>query len=889
MGVVYRAEDVLLGRPVAIKMLPPGFADRPHAIERLHREARAASALNHPHICTIYEIGQDVEASGQPFIVMELLEGQTLRSAIAGKALANDRLLDIAVDIADALEAAHTKGIIHRDIKPANIFITTTGRAKVLDFGLAKTGTLSGGGVAVSAERTVTELTDTGAALGTVAYMSPEQIRGEEIDARSDLFSFGMVLYEMATGRPAFAGATSGVITDAILNKMPERPSRLNARLPTPVDAIIAKALEKDRRLRYQDASDMRADLQRLKRDAESGRNAAGIGSIWANASRPRRGFPRVAAPVAAVVIIGLVLTGFFLARARSDADPPRISRLQIATPNAAALSLNDTGRSVAITPDGSRLIYVGANGTTLFVRPFDQLDAISLVRGTALRHPFVSPDGQWVGFFDGAVTLKKVPISGGPAVLVARLDSAEHGATWTPSGTIIFATSSTATGLQRVSADGGEPAVLTRPDRTRGEVNHSWPELLPDGQAVLYTVTASMGGLDADSIAVLDLRTGRTTTLLRGGRHAQYAASGHLVYAAAATLRAVAFDSARMLVIGASRPVEKQVLTTPIGAVETGLARDGTLVYVAGNAGSGTARTLVWVDRQGRETPLSVPPRAYYYPRLSPDGTRIAMMIADQIRDIWIWDLLRATLTRVTSDPGTNANPVWTPDGRRLVFGSNRLGTVPNLFVQAADGTAAVERLTESGVSQGPSAVSPDGTWALYNEISPTNGSDLMAVRLSTHQVVPLVRTPFAERNGIVSPNGRWLAYEADDSGQFEIFVRTFPDVTRDRWQVSTAGGRQALWARNGRELFYFAPDGALMRVAVGSGLAWTASVPMRMLESRYVVSTGGNIPRNYDIAADGRRFLMLKAVGSSEIGGPQLVVVQHFGEELKRLVPAK
>jgi serine/threonine-protein kinase len=494
------------------------------------------------------------------------------------------------------------------------------------------------------------------------------------------------------------------------------------------------------------------------------------------------------------------------------------------------------------------------------------------------------------VGFFDGPFTLKKVPIGGGPAVLVAQVDSSERGATWAADGTIIFATSATTTGLQRVSASGGTPTVLTRPDRVRGEADHLWPEVLPGGQAVLCTVTAARGGLDAASIAVLDLRSGRLTTLLRGGSHALYAPSGHLVYAAAGTLRAVGFDATHAIVIGTSTPVVPQVLTTSFGAVEAGLARDGTLVYVSGSGASGSGRTLVWVDRQGHETPIGAPPRSYSFPRVSPDGARIAVGVAGQNADIWLWDLSRATLTPLTFDPAVDIFPVWTPDGRRVVFSSNRVGAF-NVFSQAADGTGAVERLSESPNPQVPTAVSPDGTRVVLTETSPKTGQDVMTLRLDgPHQVLPLMQTPFDERNGIVSPDGRWLAYEADDSGSFEIYVRPFPAVDKGLWRVSTSGGLQPVWGRRGQELFYVAQDGALMRVAVASGPTWAAGAPTKLFEGRFVMGSGGNPERNYDVAVDGQRFLMVKEGGSDATGAPpQIVVIQHFDEELKRLVPVK
>jgi Tol biopolymer transport system component len=400
--------------------------------------------------------------------------------------------------------------------------------------------------------------------------------------------------------------------------------------------------------------------------------------------------------------------------------------------------------------------------------------------------------------------------------------------------------------------------------------------------------VTALTGGLDAASIAVLDLRSKKSTILLRGGSHAQYVPSGHLVYAAGGTLRAVGFDLTHLRIVGTSTPVVPRVLTTSLGTVNAGVARDGTLIYVEGPGEIGAGRTLVWVDRQGNETPIAAKSLDYTFPRVSPDGARVAVSVPGQKLDIWLLGLDRPTLQRMTSDPAAHATAVWTRDGHRLVIHSSGTGA-RGLISQAADSTGPVVRLTESPNSQVPTDVAPDGTVVFMERSSTTTGYDVMAVPLDgTHQVRPLVQTPFDERNGIVSPNGHWLAYEANDSGSFEIYVRPFPEVARAPSQVSTSGGTQPLWAHDGRELFYFAPDGALMRVAVADGTAWSVGASTKVLDGRYVMRPVGNVYRNYDIAADGQRFMMVKAA-SDATGAPQIVVVQHFDEELKRLVPVK
>ena len=437
--------------------------------------------------------------------------------------------------------------------------------------------------------------------------------------------------------------------------------------------------------------------------------------------------------------------------------------------------------RDLALTPDGTRLVYVGANGAALFVRALDQLDATPLTGFNAAFGPFVSPDGQWIGFFDGAAApaLKKVAITGGPAVTLGRPDGPTRGASWGADGTIIFATTNATTGLQRIAAAGGEATVLTRPNRAGGEADHVWPEILPGGQAVLFTITATSGRLDQAQIAVLDLRTGTQTVLIRGGSDARYVSSGHLLYAAAGTLRAVAFDLARLAVVGDSVAVLPQVQTTATGAANVGGGGQRDAGLRRGRRRRGGAAWYGWTGR-GRRRRCPHRRGPYAYPRLSPNGTRLAFFIADQELDIWLLDLARATLTRVTSDQGLENYPVWAPDGRRLFFSSERDGA-RNLFAQAADGTGAVTRLTESANAQYPTSISPDGTRLVFTEIAAaTSASDVLQLELDgTHAVTPLVQTPFSERNGEVSPDGRWLAYEANDSGRFEIYVRPFPDVS--------------------------------------------------------------------------------------------------------------
>jgi len=664
MSEVYKARDTRFGRIVAIKVLHEHLAGQADRRARFEREARAISRLNHPTICTLFDAGHD---NGIDYVVVEYLEGQSLAERLEKGALPIDQALAIARDVASALDAAHRAGIVHRDVKPANIMLTKTG-AKLLDFGVA-TISMSAAPAAFAGGAEPT-LTVAGMLLGTVPYMSPEQLEGREADARSDLFAFGAVIYEMIVGKKAFEGTSQASVIHAILDANPPAMSTVLPQVPPLLDHVVTSCLAKDPDHRWQNANDLGRELKWIA-------DATTVTPSVPSAPPGRRRLAAAVIVLTATTVAGTI--GWFAAR--SMVAPSRVSRLHLIPPSTAALSINTVSRDVALTPDGSRLIYIGANGRTLFVRPLDQLEATPLVSGAGeLRDPFVSPDGQWVGFFDGGQALKKVPLTGGHAVLVARLDTLERGATFAADGSIIFATSATAIGLQRVSAGGGAAAILTRPDRDRGEANHWWPEVLPGGQTVLYTATETTGGLDAASIAVLDLKTGRSTILLRGGTHAHYAASGHLVFAAGGMLRAVGFDRTHLMTVGTSIPVVPQVLITSVGAAEAAMALDGTLAYVAGSAGSGATRTLVWVDRQGHETPLAAPLRGYLQnPRVSPDGTRVAVADYGQNPAIWLWDLARATLVRLTFDSAFKQAPLWTSNSR-VVFDSNPTGTF-NLF----------------------------------------------------------------------------------------------------------------------------------------------------------------------------------------------------------------
>ncbi len=890
MGQVYRATDTTLNRQVAIKILPDAFASDSERLARFEREAKTLASLNHPHIAAIYGFEK---SAGLHALVMELVDGDDLSQRMTKGAIAVDDALRIARQVAEALEAAHEQGIVHRDLKPANIKVRADGAVKVLDFGLAKTiETIGGPSPDVSQSPTITTpaMTQAGMILGTAAYMSPEQARGKPVDKRADIWAFGCLVYEMLTGQRAFDGDGVSETLARVIEREPNW-ARLPTTLSPTLRTYIRRCLQKDPQQRVQAIGDVRLALEGAFDNTLSHTSAPAVVARW-----------RLALGGAAIAVGSGAVIGTLVWATMRPAEPvePLASRLQVMPSGAAALAITWNDRDLTITPEGSRLVYVGNRGTQLFVRALDALAPVAVFSG-APREPFVSPDGNWVGFVDRLTgpVLKKVAVTGGPAITLATLDTAgPMGATWAPDDTIIFATASVATGLQRVAAAGGPTTVLTQPDREHGEADHFWPEMLPGGRAVLFTITALTGGLDAAQVAVLDLQTGQRRILLRGGSHAQYVSNGlgprrdleggHLVYAAGGALRAVPFDLARLETRGPSVAIVPEVVTTSNGAVDAVVARNGTLAYASGS-GDGTLRTLVWVDREGRETPISAPPRLYLFPMLSPDGRRIAVYANDQQLDVWLWDLGRTMLTRLTSAPGQDGTQVWTPDSRRLIFTSER-ARVKNLFWQAADGTGAVERLTESPNTQYPSAVSPDGRRLIFTEEVPGTGNDVMVLELDgTRRVTPLVQSAFSERNGIISPDGRWVAYEANESGPFEIYVRPFPDANSGHWQVSNAGGTRPVWARNGEELIYASPTGALMRVRVARGSSWAATTPTQVVKEGFFT-----IPnwwgRSYDISQDGQRFLMIKEGGiDGSAMPPSIIVVQHWVEELKRLVPAK
>jgi serine/threonine-protein kinase len=855
MGEVFRARDTKLQRDVALKVLPMSVASDPDRLARFRREAQVLASLSHPNIASIFGLE---ESNGVQALVLELVEGPTLGDRIEAGALPIGDALAIAKQIAEAIEVAHEQGIVHRDLKPNNVKLGRDGIVKVLDFGLAKAREVASSAVARGAPTVAAAHTELGMVLGTVGYMSPEQACGERVDKRADIWAFGCVLYELLTGSQAFR-----TNADAVVTAHEPRWEALPTDLAPSIRRLLMRCLERDPKRRLRDIGEARIAIEDVMNGADT--HAIRAASRWASS--------RALAVVGAAMMSSALAAGMLVWFVpRTPAEP--VTRLALVPPPDAPL----TDRHIAVSPDGRQLVYV--SGSSLAVRSFDEVTPRRIPNMGSPGYPFVSPDGRWIGFFDGLNALKKVPITGGPAVVLTGIGGAAgRGASWGSDGYIVYATDDPATGLWRVHEDGGTPELLTR----REQGDHTWPHVLPGARAVIFS-DYSYPGEDV-TLSVLDL-TSRMHKPLVPGSHAQYSATGHLVYGASGSLRVIGFDAARLETRGIAMPVIEELSISRDSPAGVSLASNGTLTYVAGTSGgiADASRQLVWVDRDGNEEPVGAPPDAYVIARLSPDGTRIALDQRSRAGDgLTIWDIARKTRSRFSF--GVDAYPVWAPDGSRLVFTSFDASTgVGNLVWQAADGSAIRERLPETSHSRYATSFSSDGRHVFFREETPDNGLDIGMLTIETEvRSDILISTPASELNPEISPDGRWLAYESNVSGTPEVYVRPFPDVESGLWQISEGGGTQPAWAKDGSELFYRATTGALVAASIESAPSFVAGAARQVVAGDYY---GSGPYRTYDVAADGERFLMTTA-GAAASGslGPYVVVVQTWFAELERL----
>jgi serine/threonine protein kinase/WD40 repeat protein len=880
MGEVYRARDRRLNRDVALKIVPDAFATEPDRLARFKREAQILASLNHPHIGAIYGFE---DAGATQALVLELVEGPTLADRISHGPIPIEEALPIARQIAEALEAAHEQGIVHRDLKPANIKLRPDGTVKVLDFGLAK-AIDTGREVPASGDLlnspTITSpamMTGVGVILGTAAYMSPEQAKGRVADRRSDIWAFGCVGYEMLTGRRAFDGSEIAEVLAGVIKSEPDWQA-LPADVPPVVRVCLQRCLRKDARQRLRDIGDFRLALDGAFELPARIQDASAVEArrqprIWER--------PRYLIATAAILVLVTGLAVWSLTRPRPPLARPS-TRFTIALPSTEQINAEgNVAQPMALSRDGRRLFYVATRGKTseLYSRSLDQLNWTA-VRAFQDRSLFLSPDGEWAGFLDtGDNTVKKAPLNGGPTASICKLSTAGvfRGATWGETGLIVFATTATP-GLMQVASSGGLPTPVTSPS---GEI-HMHPYFLPGGKALLFTIRRAG---EPDRVAAVSINAGKPQVLLEGSSP-RFAPTGHLLFLREAALWAVAFDAQGFRFLGDAVPVLEDV-TIAGGAAVFDLSNDGSLVYSAASIDAASDRTLVSTDRNGREQPIGAPARAYSWPRLSPDGTRLAVTALDQERDIWIWDFRRPGLTRFTSGRSSERSPIWTPDGRHLVFSSDRDGP-RNLFSQLSDGTGPLVRLTDTPNLKDPFSVSPDGKRLVFGE--QMQRFDLLTLSL-TGEPRPevLIQTSFGDRDAEISPDGRWLAYASDESGRFEIYVRPFPKVNDGRFQISTNGGGGAVWSRSRSELFYQTRAGDVFSVPFQTAPTFVAGAPSKLFDGSQYVSSG--FGRMYDVSPDGQRFLMLKSNDSATQAAvpASLVVVLNWTEELKARVPVK
>ncbi|MBZ5699386.1 MAG: serine/threonine-protein kinase [Acidobacteriia bacterium] len=878
MGEVYKARDTCLDRIVAIKVLPTHLAGRAELRERFEREAKTIASLNHPHICTLYDTGHQDEID---YLVMEYLEGETLAQRLLKGSLPLEQVLQYAIEIADALDKAHRKGVTHRDLKPGNIMLTKSG-TKLLDFGLAKLKQEVAPGTPLSQLPTMkSAITGEGTILGTLQYMAPEQVEAKEVDARTDIFAFGAVVYEMATGKKAFEGKTSASVMAKILEVDPPSMASLQPMTPPALDRVVKKCLAKEPEKRWQAASDLTDELKWI---ADDGSQTAVPAAATAERTRMLRRWALVAGLACLAVA---VIAGFAVWNLKPSSSPRPESRFTVTLPPGQQLAGLDSGPAVALSPDGSHLAYVATQSGTqqIYLRAMDSLETKSISGTEGAVNPFFSPDGQWLGFFAGG-KLRKVSVSGGAALTLGDAPSPE-GASWGSQGMIAFTPTQVST-LQQVSDAGGTPQPLTRIEK--GESSHRWPEFLPGGKAVLFAASPTSSNWANAQVAVQSLGTSERRNLVQGGTSPRYAPSGHLVHAQGGSLMAVPFDPQRLTATGAAVPVVEGVLQSPSsGAAQYSISATGSLVYVSGSVQT-TQRRLVWVSRSGAEQPLAAPARTYRNPRLSPDGRRVAVNIEEQETQVWLYDLSRETLTRLTFEGSANLFPVWTLDGKRIAFQSNK-ERWPNLFWQLADGSGGLERLTTSEYTNSPSSWSPDGQLLAFIEITPTTGYDIGVLRMGdpsagsgqVRKAQPFLRTPFTETVPEFSPDGRWLAYVSNESGRFEIYVQPYPGPG-GKWQVSTEGGTEPVWNPKGRELFYRSGD-KMMAVDIATQPSFTVGKPRMLFQGPYLPTPG--TLRNYDVSPNGQRFLMLKASEQEQSAPTQINVVLNWFEELKQKVP--
>jgi len=853
MGQVYKARDTRLDRSVAIKVLSDQISHDPQFKDRFQREARVISQLEHPNICSLYDVGDE---GGTFYLVMQYLEGETLATALATGPLAVNTAMKIALEVAAALEKAHRAGIVHRDLKPGNIMLTKQG-AKLLDFGLAAVTSAKTASVMSALPTTPPKITQRGTIMGTFQYMAPEQVEGQDADARSDIFAYGAVVFEMLTGRPAFHGKTHASLIGAILRDEPEPVTQIVPLVPPAISRVVKTCLAKDPDDRFQTMHDVSLQLQW----AMDGGSQAGVP---APVSARRRVRERGAWSLAAV--LGLVAIGLGAWMAMAPAPlPPRVMRFEMPVPEGVV-----TLDAPKISPDGQVVAFnaTDSTGTTrIWIRQMSAVAARPLEGTDGTTRPFWSPDSRFLAFMAGG-KLKKIDVAGGPPQVICDAPGGADGS-WGPDGTILYDGTGTDP-IRKVSAGGGTAIDLVKPDSSIGETQVGWPEFLPDGRHFLYL---SIGDRPEKSkYRVRSLDSNESVEVASSQTQVAYADPGRLLFVRDGTLVAQPFDPKAMKTTGDPVPLAERIGTDNVGLARFSISKEGTLVYRTGELSG----RLLWVDRTGRELDAAGDPALFGDPALSPDGQRLAYNQIDPgsgKSDIWIRDLARNVSSRFTFRPGQNGMAVWAPDGKSIVFASFS-PTRSELYQKPATGQGEeVLVLAIDNAQVVPSSISPDGRWLAYNTLGQGTGQDIWTVPLTgEHTPTKVMGTQFNETLPMFSPDGRFIAYRSNESGRPEIYVQTFPDPS-GKWQVSVAGATDPQWRADSRELFFRATDQRLMAVDIQGGAGtFQAGAPRPLFSVR--TQAGSGVRNRYSVSKTGDRFMTV-APQSRESIGPTTVVL--------------
>jgi serine/threonine protein kinase len=869
MGEVYRARDTQLGRDVAIKVLPSAFAVDQDRLRLFEHEACAASALNHPNILVVH----DIAFHGAPYVVCELLEGETLRNRIGGTALGQRRAIDYASQIAHGLAAAHEKGIIHRDLKPDNIFITNDGRVKILDFGLAKLTQVDGEDEVQTDIPTRRVDTEPGVAMGTLGYISPEQLKGRAADQRSDIFAFGAVLYEMLSGRRAFRGESRAETMSAILKEDPPELSDTNKNVSSALERLVNHCLEKNPESRFQSARDLVYALEALS--GSTGNLQTAARPVRSGRAKWRELIPWIGAGLFAILAAFAFLAPYLSPAQKEEAHAVRLT---IPPPARGVVS------TLSVSPDGRRVVYGAPNADGKQVLWLRSLDSTTAQPLPGTDNPFFttfwSPDSRFLGFVSSTDNkLKRLDINGGAPQILANAPNG-RGGTWNRDGVIVFAPAAEGP-LSRVSSTGGPVTEVTALDQSHKEISHRYPWFLPDGQHFLFFARGAT--YEGNSVCVGSLDSKNFKRLINADSGAVYSPPGYLLYVRDGTLMAHAFDLDRLELKNEPIPIADAVIGFDLTSnlARFSVSETGVLVYYGGTEFN--KADLIWVDRQGKQIGAVAKAADYGYIRLSRDNKRLITAVRDPSTrwDLWIIDLADGGQTRFTFDAANEVFPIWSHDGSRVAFSSNRSGQV-NLYQKLSNGSGNEEEILVTDQPKFCNDWSSDGQFIVFHKLSGTTRADIWVLPFSgDRKPFPYLETQFGEREARFSPDGRWIAYTSDETGLRDVYVQSFP-IGRGKWQISRGGGGPPKWRGDGKEIFYVSGD-KLMSVEVKTdGDTLVMGTPQPLFEIRGAPLPGALGGAAFDASTDGQKFLI--GISVQEATFTPITVVLNWAADLRR-----